>query len=181
MTKSPIKFFELWTETVEALTREGLLLVGMDRAGQPNPMTIGWMTAGVIWGKPILQVYVRPSRFTYSRLEEVGEFTVNVLPSLFAAALQHCGTASGRDGDKFSQTGLTPVPGRQVRAPVIEQGVIHYECRTVHKHDLDPQALAAEISQAMYPNGDFHRVYYGEVLAVYAAADAREQLARGVL
>ena len=111
----------------------------------------------------------------------MGEFTVNVLPPTFAAAIEHCGTASGRDGNKFTQTGLTSAPGRQVRAPVIEQGVIHYECRTVHKHDLDPQTLVAAISRAMYPAGDFHRVYYGEVLAVSAAADAGEQLARSVL
>ena len=78
--KQPIKLFELWQETINALTRDGLLLCSVGAKGNPNVMTIGWMTGGEIWSKPIIIVLVRPSRWTYSRLAEVPEFTVNVLP-----------------------------------------------------------------------------------------------------
>ena len=30
-----------------------------------NTMTIGWLTAGIIWGKDVITCYVRPSRYTY--------------------------------------------------------------------------------------------------------------------
>ncbi len=176
MRKEPIKLFDLWRETMDAMVRHGLLLCSVDAEGKPNVMTIGWMTGGVVWGKPILCVFVRPSRYTYSRLEQVGEFTVNVLPPTFEEALQVCGTVSGRDVDKFERTGLTPAPAQKVRAPIVEQGVIHYECRVVHKNDVLSEFLAEEIRTAAYPQGNFHRVYFGEVVAAYASPDAAERL-----
>jgi flavin reductase (DIM6/NTAB) family NADH-FMN oxidoreductase RutF len=181
MTKQPIRLFDLWSETIDSLTHEGLLLCSVSTDGKPNIMTIGWLTGGAIWSKPILTILVRPSRFTYSRLNQVNEFTVNVLPASFAEAIQHCGTASGRDGDKFSRTGLKPVAAQKVRVPIIEQGVVHYECRVVHTNEVIPANLTAEIKASAYANGDYHRVYFGEVLAAYAAPDAREKLRRALL
>jgi flavin reductase (DIM6/NTAB) family NADH-FMN oxidoreductase RutF len=101
--------------------------------GKPNVMTIGWGTLGAIWGRPVFLVLVRPSRHTYSRLEEVGEFTVNVPPRELAAGVNLCGTVSGRDRDKFQEARLTPVASRQVRPPIIQECVVHYECRILHK------------------------------------------------
>jgi flavin reductase (DIM6/NTAB) family NADH-FMN oxidoreductase RutF len=176
MNKQPIKPFKLWTETVDALTREGLLLCTVGLDATTNVMTIGWMTAGVIWGRTIVTVLVRPSRHSFGLLEQVGEFTVNVLPPRFDEAVQYCGGTSGRDGDKFAHTNLTPAPAQKVGAPIIEQGVIHYECRVVHKNDVAPATLTPEIVAGAYPQGNFHRIYFGELVAVYAAADAREQL-----
>jgi len=181
MSKQPIKLFDLWQETIDSLTHEGLLLCSVGADGKPNVMTIGWMTGGVIWSKPILVVLVRPSRFTHGRLDQVGEFTVNVLPATFADAIQHCGTASGRDGDKFAHTGLRPVAAQKVRAPIIEQGLVHYECRVVHTNEVIPANLAADIKASAYESGDCHRVYFGEALAAYAATDAREKLRRTLL
>ncbi len=180
-TKRAIKLFDFWQETIDSLTREGLLLCSAGADGKPNVMTIGWLTGGAIWSKPILIVLVRPSRFTYDRLNQVHEFTVNVLPASFAEAIQHCGTASGRDGDKFNHTGLKPVPAQKVRVPIIEQGVVHYECRVVHTNEVIPANLSADIKASAYESGDYHRVYFGEVLAAYAATDAREQLQRTLL
>jgi|YelNatPaOPRAMG01_1025707.scaffolds.fasta_scaffold13125_3 flavin reductase (DIM6/NTAB) family NADH-FMN oxidoreductase RutF len=179
MNKSAIQTFELWPETMEALTRAGLLLNTADTTGKANTMTIGWLTGGVIWSRPVLIVLVRPSRFTYSRLEQVPEFTVNVLPPASAAALEHCGTVSGRDHDKFAETGLTLAPAQKVRVPVIKQAVVNYECRVVHRNDVIPANLADEIKARAYQTGDFHRVYFGEVLAAYAVREAREELRRG--
>jgi flavin reductase (DIM6/NTAB) family NADH-FMN oxidoreductase RutF len=181
MTKQPIKLFDLWQETIDSLTREGLLLCSLGADGKPNAMTIGWLTGGVIWSKPILTVLVRPSRYTYSRLNQVNEFTVNVLPSSFSEAIQHCGTASGRDGDKFARTGLTPVAAQKVRVPILDQGVVHYECRVVHTNEVIPANLAADIKASAYEGGDYHRIFFGEVLAAYATPDAREKLQRALL
>jgi flavin reductase (DIM6/NTAB) family NADH-FMN oxidoreductase RutF len=153
MNKQPIRLFDFWQETIDALTREGLLLCSVDSGGKPNVMTIGWLTGGAVWSKPLLTVLVRPGRFTYSHLEQVNEFTVNVLPAAFAEAIQHCGTASGRDGDKFGHTGLTPVAAQKVRVPVIEQAVVCYECRVVHTtplaSDLVGKARIPGFSSAM--------------------------------
>jgi flavin reductase (DIM6/NTAB) family NADH-FMN oxidoreductase RutF len=132
-------------------------------------MAIGWMTSGIVWGKPILCVFVRPSRYTYSRLEEVGEFTVNVLPPEFKEAVDYCGTVSGRTKDKFAETGLKPAPAQKVKEPIIEHVV-------VHKNDVQPQFLTKEIAESAYPQGNYHRVYFGEIVAAYADIEKVEQL-----
>ena len=58
-------------------------------------------------------------------LVTAGDLTVNVPPRELAEAVARCGTVSGRDHDKFLENHLTPVPGRQVRQPIIQECVVH--------------------------------------------------------
>ncbi|HIE50729.1 MAG TPA: flavin reductase family protein [Armatimonadetes bacterium] len=176
MAKRDVHYTEYFAETMQVLTSDGLLLVSVDRDGKPNAMTIGWATIGSIWGKPLFLVLVRPSRYTYGLIEATGDFTVNVPPKELAEVCAYCGTVSGRDYDKFAEKGLTATPSRRVNSPIIAECVIHYECRVVHKNDIVPAALVPEITASSYPAGDFHRVYFGEILAVYADEDARERI-----
>ncbi len=151
-------------ETVETLSRQGLLLSTVDPEGKPNVMTIGWGNPGIIWGRPIFVVYVRPSRFTFGNLEATGEFSVNVPPDELHETCLYCGQVSGRDVDKFAETQLTPVEAETVAAPLIRECIRHYECRVVHTNDVSDAAIDAEIRSDCYPAGDLHRVYYGQVL-----------------
>jgi flavin reductase (DIM6/NTAB) family NADH-FMN oxidoreductase RutF len=176
MAKTTIRYTDYFAQTIQRMRDDGLLLVTADAAGKPNVMTIGWGTIGAIWGRPVFIVLVRPSRYTYSRLEEVSEFTVNVPPRELAAAASICGTVSGRDCDKFKEAELTSIPSRQVRPPVIAECVVHYECRTLHKNDVLPEALVQAVHDDAYPAGDFHRIYFGEIVAAYADEDAAARL-----
>lgn len=52
------------TESYQAIERlSGVFLVTQGKERKPNIMTIGWMQGGIIWGRPIISVLVRPSRF----------------------------------------------------------------------------------------------------------------------
>ena len=176
MAKVRVRYTEYFAQTIQRMREEGLLLVTQGADGKPNVMTIGWGMMGAIWSRPIFTVLVRPSRYTYSRLEESSDFTVNVLPPELATVASHCGTFSGRDHNKFQEMHLTTVPSREVRAPIIQECLLHYECRTLHRHDLAPDTLAQAIHEEAYPQGDFHRVYYGEIVATYAEEDAKARL-----
>ncbi len=178
MPKVDVPYAELWKETIEVMNSSGLLLVSVNGQGKPNVMTISWTTLGPIWDKPMLLVMVRPSRFTYGLIEASSAFTVNVPPPELAEVVSFCGKVSGRDHDKFKEQGLATLPGKRVKSPIIEQCVIHYECRVVHKNDVVPQTLAAEIVSSAYPQGNFHRIYFGEIMACYAEPDARQRLER---
>jgi flavin reductase (DIM6/NTAB) family NADH-FMN oxidoreductase RutF len=168
MAKVRVQYTDCFAQTMQRMREDGLLLVTLGADGKPNVMTIGWGMMGAIWSRPIFIVLVRPSRHTYSRLEQVSDFTVNVPPPELAAAVSHCGTVSGRDHDKFQEMHLTPIPGREVRSPIIQECVIHYECRTLHRNDVVPEALAQAVREEAYPGGDFHRIYFGEIVAAYA-------------
>jgi flavin reductase (DIM6/NTAB) family NADH-FMN oxidoreductase RutF len=176
MAKVTIRYTDYLMQTIQRMREDGLLLATSGADGKPNVMTIGWGTIGAIWGRPVFLVLVRHSRYTYSRLEEAGEFTVNVPPRELAAEVNFCGTVSGRDHDKFEEARLTAAASRQVRPPIIEECVVHYECRIVHKSDVVPGALVQAILDDAYAQGDFHRVYFGEIVAAYADQDAAQRL-----
>ncbi len=152
-------------ETIKAFDEGRVLLVSQGKEGSPNVMAIGWGTIGIIWQRPVFVVLVRPSRHTYKLIEEAGEFTVNIVPPQLKEVVQYCGTVSGRDHNKFKEKQLTAIPSKKVKAPTIKECVLHFECRVVHKNDVIPSELEKSIIPALYPKGDFHRVYFGEILA----------------
>jgi len=165
MAKKEIATFEELQETLNRLNNPGALLVaGKEKS---NPMTIGWGSVGIIWGRPIFAVLVRPSRFTHGLMESWPEFTVNI-PSLeMDKIVNFCGTKSGRDVDKIAECKLTLEPGHKIEIPSLAECPIHYECRIVHKNNVILSELINEITSEFYPSGDFHTVYFGEILGVY--------------
>ena len=175
MPKIEVPFDQYLREATLALSRDGALLVSLDESGRPNPMTIGWATAGVIWGKPIYVVLVRPSRYTYGCLDATGDFTVNIPYAEQSDAAVFCGTKSGRDYDKFAECGLTPELSATIQSPGIAECGLIYECRVVHYNDIIPGNLARDIITSAYPSGDFHRCYYGEILRTVADEDFVER------
>jgi flavin reductase (DIM6/NTAB) family NADH-FMN oxidoreductase RutF len=166
-SKLDIDFREALPPLNNAMSRSGVLLVSNDETGRPGGMTVSWGTAGVMWGRPIFSVMVRPSRHSFGLLEAAGEFTINVMPSEMSDVVDYWGKHSGRDVDKWAKTGLQPAPARRIRAPIVEQGVLHFECRVVYRQDMTPEGLVPELGPAYYASGNYHRIYYGEILACY--------------
>ena len=179
MAKIETHYTTHFKETMEAMTHGGLLLVSLAPDGKPNPMTIGWGVMGSIWSRPMWVVLVRPSRYTYQCLEATHDFTVNVPTKEMAEAVSFCGTVSGRDHDKFVEKNLTPLAGRKVKSPSITECVIHYECQVVQKNEVIPDQLDPAIQAGAYPAGDYHRIYYGEIVAVYADEDIAGRIPGG--
>lgn len=121
-------------------------------------------------------VLVRPSRYTFGCIERYGCFTVNVPTKAMRETCLLCGSKSGRDVDKFAECGLTAEKAATVQAPVVAECPLVYECSVVHVYDVAPNALAEEIRRAAYPQGDYHRVYYGKILAARAEPDVESLL-----
>ena len=176
MASSEIAYTDHYEAVMKVLTSRGLLLGAYDAAGKANLMTIGWGTLGAVWGKPLWVVLVRPSRYTYKCIESAGCFTVNVPGADLEEACALCGSKSGRDLDKFAACGLKAAKARTVKAPAVAECPIVYECKVVHSNDILPPRLAGEIVAGAYKGGDFHRVYWGEILAARADPDAAARL-----
>ena len=176
MDKSIVGPMEYLTETLTALRDPGLLLASRDRQRRPNVMTIGWGSIGVYWGVPTFVVPVRFSRYTYECLEKTGDFTVNVLPRRLADLAAFCGTVSGRDHDKFTEAKLTPVDSAQVKAPTVGECVLTYECRVLHANEVMSDSLVRELKRSCYPRGDYHKLYFGEIVHVTADRNLRRKL-----
>ncbi len=149
--------------TAERMADKGVLLV---TGKEGNPMTIGWGQLGVVWGKPVFTVMVRPSRYSYELINNIVEFSVNVMPEGYGKILGICGSKSGRDTDKLTLCGLNLHEGDSIDIPGLSGAEVVYECRTIHTNDLVPASLPAELRMRYYPQDDFHSFYFGEVMNV---------------
>ena len=176
MAKEKMEFTDNYAAVLETLVSQGLLLGSYDANGKPNLMTIGWGTMGSVWSKPLWIVLVRPSRYTYGCIERTRSFTVNVPTKKMADACELCGTRSGRDTDKFAACKLTAERALTVEAPEVVECPIVYECRVVHWNDVLAPRLAEDIIAGAYRGGDFHRVYWGEILAARIDKEASKAL-----
>lgn len=131
-----------------------------------NTMVIGWGGINIFWGKPVFIAPIRKSRFSYELVNSSGEFTISIpIDTNVKKALAICGTKSGRYIDKFTESGLTRLPGQNVNVPVIGECLLHYECKVVYKQDMNPENLDSQMDSIWYP--DYHTFFFGEILSCY--------------
>lgn len=133
------------------------------KEGRPNIITLG-MYMSISSRPPMVCIGVAPGRHSHGLIEETGEFVVNVPSIGLEEQMHYCGVKSGRDVDKFAETGLTPVPSLKVGPPRIEECFGHLECRVVQSHVC----------------GD-HTLFVGEVVATSADEDVMDGDALNVL
>lgn len=93
-----------------------------------NMLTIAW-TGTICTSPAMLYISVRPERASYPLIEKCMEFTVNLTTVEMAHATDWVGVRSGRDYDKWRETGLTPLPGEMVSSPTIDESPLSIECR----------------------------------------------------
>lgn len=126
--------------------------------------TIGWGSLGNIWNneRKIVTVYVNPSRYTSRYLLKNRYFTVSWFPEEYRDDLKILGSKSGRDGDKFALTKLTPY--------AVENGVAFKEaeltfvCRKLYESQFDRSKLDASIADGIYKHWEPHYEFIGEIV-----------------
>ena len=145
-----------------------------------NTCTVSWGSLGTLWtGKDrngsIVTVYIHPARYTHDVLQQNDTFTVSFFPKEYRKALGYLGSHSGRNEDKVSASGLTPIS--------IGQGVTYKEanltflCRKIYQHQFVKEGIAQDVQDyyianpKAYPvneNGEWepHCIFVGEIIDV---------------
>ncbi|MBQ4311193.1 MAG: flavin reductase family protein [Oscillospiraceae bacterium] len=93
-----------------------------------NIITIAW-TGMISTRPPVTYISVRPERHSHGIIKETGEFAVNLTTSEMVRAVDLCGVKSGRDGDKFTLSGLHKAEASVISAPLIAESPLSLECR----------------------------------------------------
>jgi hypothetical protein len=126
MTRVPIAIQTFVTKPIHLWDIQWLLLTSGDFSRNSfNAMTVGWGSLGYMWRKPFVQVVVRPVRYTYEFIEKYDTFTLCAFPKKFHSAMQLLGTKSGRNGDKISESGLTPMASTMISAPGYAEAMMY--------------------------------------------------------
>ena len=99
-----------------------------DSIGHSNLITVAW--TGTICSDPAMcYISVRPERYSYPMIKENMQFTINLTTEAMARATDWIGVRSGRDYDKWKETGLTPAEGVAVCCPYVAESPLSIECR----------------------------------------------------
>ncbi|MCR5395308.1 MAG: flavin reductase [Bacteroidales bacterium] len=132
-----------------------------------NMMTIAWGTLGVVWGKPVVTVYVSTSRYTYEFMERNEYFTITHFPPAMRQSLQYIGTVSGRDGDKLKDSGLT-AEYTALGNPIFSESDLAIECRKIYAEPFKPELMPLEQREWYDQKGiGVHVAYIGEIVNVW--------------
>lgn len=120
-------------------------------------------------GTPVEQgrvfYFIRPSRHTFSFIENNSGFTLSFFTEEYRQALKICGSKSGRDIDKVKATGLTPV--KSVAGNVyFNEARLVIECSKIYSQDISPELFLDPEIASNYSDGDYHRLYIGEIKSV---------------
>lgn len=66
---------------------------------------------------------------TLTNIQETGEFVVNMVTEEIAEPMNETATEFPAGIDEFKESGLTPVPAQIVKAPLVKESPIHFECK----------------------------------------------------
>ena len=148
-----------------------------------NSCTISWGSLGTLWTRPgknssVVTVYLHPARYTCEFMKNNETFTVSFFPSDYKQALGILGSLSGRNTDKTTASGLTPVAmGDSV---TYQEATTSFLCRKIYQHQFSRNDIAPDIQEyykrnpKSFPvdeNGEWqpHWIFIGEII------DEREQ------
>ena len=132
-----------------------------------NTMTIGWGSAGILWSKPVITVYVHPWRYTHEFLQREDYFTVQLFGPEHRHDLGILGSQSGRDGDKVAHASLTPRPIEH--GMTFEEATTTIVCRKIYTQALELDAVPADVMERLGSRlyvDQAHTVFVGEIVGV---------------
>lgn len=158
-----------WTVDIVNLWKNRWFLLTAGTLEDCAMMTVAWGSLGYMWNKPFAQVVVRPQRHTRGYIDRADSFTLCAFPKEYRRDLNTLGTLSGKDGDKLSKTRLTLKASKKVVAPSYNEADLILECRKIYFQDMDPAGFVDKTIQKNYSARDYHRIYFGEIVAVFIA------------
>ncbi len=139
-------------------------LLSAGNTEKSNTMTVSWGGLGVIWGKHVVTIYVRPTRYTYEFCENSDYFSLSFPGKESKKDMGVLGSLSGRDCDKIAKTKLSMCFYDET--PYIEQSELVFICKKLYYSDLEPEHFYDTDIENNYPKKDYHRIYIGEIIKI---------------
>lgn len=141
------------------------LLVTAEKDGKCNTMTASWGGLGVMWGKDVAFIVIRPQRYTKEFIDGSDTLSLSVLPGGSMKEYAYLGKVSGRDEDKIAHAGLTV--NHDGETPYFEEARLVLVCEKMFAQPYTPDGfLDKELISKWYPEEDFHTLYICEIKKV---------------
>ena len=161
MSFKEIAVEDLKENAFKVIGKDWLLVTGTAN-GKSNAMTASWGGLGIMWGKPVAYIFIRPQRYTKEFVDAGQRLTLSVFGEDKRKMMSYFGTVSGRDEDKIAKAGLTPVDKGD--HGYFEEAKIAMVCRKLYAQEMKPQCfIDQESHDKWYPEKDYHTMYVAEI------------------
>jgi len=162
-----------------------VVLVTSAHGDARNVMAAAW-SMPIDFSPPKVAVVVDARSYSRELIEASATFALNVPCRQQIEAVLKAGTASGRDGDKFSLTGLRTFAGDHVAAPLIEGCIGWLECKVIPEAQIEKrydlfigEVVAAQADDRVFRDGrwdmtddDLRTLHYLSGGTFFATGDA---------
>jgi flavin reductase (DIM6/NTAB) family NADH-FMN oxidoreductase RutF len=136
-----------------------VLVSSIGKTGKPNIITLAWAMPTSI-RPPLVAISISPRRHSHNLIKKTKQFVVNIPTMDILEKTVLCGTKSGRNHDKFREAGLTPLPAKKVKPPLIKECVGHIECKLHNQFTSgDHTIFIGKIVEAQADKGVFTDSY----------------------
>jgi len=107
-----------------------VVLLSTAHKGRSNVMTMSWHMM-VEFTPPLLACVVSNADHSFTALRATKACVIAIPAVELTPKVVEVGNCSGRDVDKFARFALTPLPAREVAAPLIKECFANLECKVV--------------------------------------------------
>lgn len=159
-----ISVSELKDNMFDAIGKEWMLVTA-GTSEKFNMMTASWGGTGILWGKPVAFIFIRPERYTYEFIEKGDKLTLSFLGETHREIHKICGSKSGRDIDKVAASGLKPYVTENGNI-AYEQARLVLECKKLYADFIEDDNFVDKLLINRWygeGNGGFHKMYILEI------------------
>jgi flavin reductase (DIM6/NTAB) family NADH-FMN oxidoreductase RutF len=117
-----------------------VVLLTTARKGHANVMAMSWHMM-VEFNPPRVACIVSDADYSFAALHATKECVIAIPALKLAKKIVAIGNCSGRDTDKFSIFGLTPVPAECVAPPLVAECFANLECKVVDTRLVNKYSL----------------------------------------
>ncbi|HWT76911.1 MAG TPA: flavin reductase [Mobilitalea sp.] len=154
----------------QAIGKEWMLVTAGNQ-DKVNTMTASWGGLGVMYGKAVAFVVIRPQRYTKEFIDQEETFSLSFLDKNYKDVLNYLGTVSGRNEDKIQKSGLTLEYYEET--PYFADANLVFVCKKLVKQALEADSLLLEkLDKTFYPTKDYHVLYIAEITKALQATRA---------
>lgn len=146
--------------------KEWMLITAGDE-NKANTMTASWGGVGVLWGKNVVYIFIRETRYTKELIDQGDTFSLTFFNDTYKSALKYMGAVSGRDEDKINNAKMHVDYCKNT--PYIDEGNFVFICKKMSATQITPdQFIDPEIKDKWYADNNLHTMYVGEIIEVLA-------------
>lgn len=149
----------------DMIGKQWMLVTAAKSATEVNTMTASWGGLGIMWGKPVAYIFIRPQRYTKEFIDNSESLSLSFFGEEYRKMLSYMGTVSGKDENKIEKSGLKLSFDKGT--PYFDEAEIVLVTKKLYAQKMGKEFLCDnEIAEKWYPNDDWHTMYVCEITKI---------------